>query len=236
MKKIRAIIADDEPDALEVLRNILTDTNKAEVIQEISNPHKIESAINKHKPDVLFLDIEMPRQNGLSLLKNIREYNQELPVIYVTAFDKYMKDAIKLNVYSYLLKPVDRLEINNLIDRLVEHIKTKEVCRNQKIKLPIKGGYVYLNPQDLLMLEAEGNYTRLKTVNGEEFMSSYNMGRLFDKLPASFFRINRGCILNGDFIYKINKSNNTCLARTNDTVMEFEVSGAFITEFNKNIK
>jgi len=236
MDKLRVIIADDESDALEVLENIFIDTGKVEIVQAIADPLKIESAVNKHRPDAIFLDIEMPGQNGISLLANIREYNHDLQVVYVTAYEKYIKEAIKLNVYSYLLKPVDRQELTELVDKLILQKKPPLNPIQNKIKLPVKGGYVYLKPEDLLKLEAEGNYTRLTTIRDEEFISSYNMGRLFDKLPASFFRINRGCVLNGDYIYKINKTKNTCLVLINKKQMEFETSGAFIREFNRSIK
>lgn len=236
MNKIRVVIADDEEDAIEVLRNLLIDTGKVEVIQEISNPFKLESAVNKLKPDALFLDIAMPGINGLSLLENIRSYNQELSVVYITAYDKYIKEAIKLNVYTYLLKPVDREEVAEVVDNLLELKQSRDTPNINKLKLPVKGGYIYIKPEELLMLEAEGNYTRLKTIDEEEFISSYNMGRLFNKLPSSFFRINRGCVLNGEFIYKINKTNNTCLIRLNGGEVEFDISGAFITEFNRTVK
>ncbi|MDX8338462.1 LytTR family DNA-binding domain-containing protein [Draconibacterium sp. IB214405] len=236
MDKIRVIIADDEEDAIEVLRNLFTDTGKVEVVQEISNPFKIESAVNKLKPDALFLDIEMPGQNGLSLLENIRSYNQELSVVYITAYHKYIKDAIKLNVYSYLLKPVDRQEVAEVVAKLIDLKQKRSTPNINKLKLPVKGGYIYIKPEELLLLEADGNYTRLKTIDEEEYISSYNMGRLLNKLPSSFFRINRGCVLNGEFIYKINKTNNTCLVRLNGGEIEFNVSGAFITEFNRTTK
>jgi len=237
MEKLTVIIADDEEEAIELLRNILLDTNKVEILGEICSPLKIESAINKHNPDVLFLDIEMPGLNGLSLLENIREYNQKLAVVFVTAFEKYISDAIKLNVFSYLVKPVDRNEINLLLDRLCALKNENITDKNKKIKLPVREGAVYIDPNDLLMLEAEGNYTRLKTIKGDEFMSSYNMGRLYEKLPKeSFFRINRGCILNGEYIYKINKTKNTCLVCFNGSELEIEISKTFITEFNRETK
>lgn len=234
MNKLRAIIADDEIESIELLRNILTDTHKVEIIKEINNPLKIESAINKQQPDVLFLDIEMPGLNGLNLLENIREYNQKLIVIFITAFDKYINEAIKLNVFSYLLKPVDRNEINSIIDKLEVLKGEEDVAAYKKIKLPIQNGAIYISPSDLLLLEAEGNYTRLKTIQGDEFISSYNMGRLYEKLPPNiFFRINRGRILNGEYIYKINKSRNICHVRLNNSEYEFDVSKSFITEFNR---
>lgn len=236
MIKLQVLIADDENDAIEVLRNILLDTGKVEIIGEVTHPKYIESAIAKYNPDVLFLDIEMPEQNGLSVLENIRGYNQDLPVVFVTAFEKYMNDAIKLQVYSYLLKPVDRYEIAKIVNKLLVLKQNQRSKELNKIKLPVKGGFVYLHPNELLMLKADGNYTSLKTVNGEEFVSSYNMGRLLERLPSRFFRINRACILNGYYIYKINKKQNTCTVRIEENEQEFEVTNTFISEFNKVIR
>jgi len=237
MDRIKVVIADDELEAIELLRNILLDTKKVEIVDEICSPLKIESAINKYNPDILFLDIEMPGLNGISLLENIREYNQKLAVVFVTAFEKYISDAIKLNVFSYLIKPVDRNEINTLLDKLYVLNNHQSSDKLKKLKLPIREGSVYIYPNELLVLEAEGNYTRLKTVNGDEFISSYNMGRLYEKLPKEiFFRINRSCILNGEYIYKINKNRNTCHVRLKNSEFEFEISNTFITEFNRENK
>lgn len=235
MNKLRAIVADDEADAIEVLSNILNDTNKVTVIDSVTDSTKVESTIIKLKPDVLFLDIEMPGIDGLSLLENIRTYNQDLKVVFITAYGKYTQEAIKLNVFSYLLKPVDRNELNNIIDNLLCLIENKNIDKtSSKIKLPVTDGYIYVNYEDIFYLEAEGNYTCIKTINGDSYMSSYNMGRLNNKFPLdTFYRINRSCMLNSSYLYKINKKNNTCHALINEKEYEFEVSNTFITEFNK---
>lgn len=235
MRKIRAILVDDETDALEILSNLLNNTGQVEIISQISNPLKVESAINKLKPDILFLDIEMPILNGLELLENIREYNYDLTVVFITAHGKYVNEAIKLNVYTYLQKPIDRFELIFLINKL--YYAKEHQAKNtfsQKIKLPITDGYVYLKPTELFFLEAEGNYTRIKTTSGEEFISSYNMGRLFERLPSyCYYRINRNCILNGEYIFKINKKQGICQAKVHDKTFDFEVSKSFLSSFNK---
>lgn len=234
MNKLRVIIADNEKESIELMRNLLTDTQKVEIVAEISDSLKVESAVNKYNPDVLFLDIEMPGLNGISLLENIREYNQKLAVVFVTAFERYVNDAIKLNVFSYLMKPVDRLELLNLINKLSDLNKRKEPAVSRKIKIPVNGGYAFIKPNELLLLEAEGNYTRLKTTYGEELISSYNMGYLYKKLPQNLFlRVNRSCIINGDFIYKIDKKNNLCIVRLNGEELTFNISASFLSMFNK---
>ncbi|MCT4601498.1 MAG: LytTR family DNA-binding domain-containing protein [Marinifilum sp.] len=234
MKKLKVIIADDEPDALEILGNILVDSGKVEVLERVDNPLKIESLVNKHHPDVLFLDIEMPNLNGLQLLENLREYNQHLPIIMVTAYDQYVSEAIKFNVFSYLSKPVDRLELTNLLDKLEMLEGKPEICNCGKIKLPVNDGYVYLKFEELFSLEAEGNYTIINTINQEQFVSSYNMGRLLKRLPENqFFRINRSMVLNSDYIYRVNKKQNVCYAKIADKEHCFDVSQVFISQFNR---
>ncbi|MDX8339283.1 LytTR family DNA-binding domain-containing protein [Draconibacterium sp. IB214405] len=236
MDKIRVLIADDEWQAIDLLKSLLQETGKVEVVQVLQDPVKIESLVNKLKPDVLFLDIEMPGINGLQVVENIREYNQDLIVIFVSAYNKYIENAIKLNVYTYLLKPVDRKELKELTDKLSLLKRVDLPSAHNKLKLPIKSGYVYIKPEELLTFNAEGNYTRIMTIKGEEYLSSYNMGRLFQKLPSCFYRINRSCVLNGEFIYRIDKTNQTCEVRIDDKEMEFEVSSSFITEFNRRHK
>ncbi len=235
MDKLKAIIADDEFDALEILSNLLVDSGKVDVIATLSDPLKIESLVQKHHPDILFLDIEMPLQNGMAVLRNIREYNQELLVVFTTAHEKYISEAIKLNVFSYLQKPIDRQELKKLIDKM-DCLRMQGNLNkvNTKIKLPISDGYVFIKTEELFLLEAEGNYTRIKTINGDVFVSSYNMGRLYERLDSSkFYRINRACILNAQYIYKINKKKQLCNARLNGNEHEFELSKSFLIQFNK---
>lgn len=234
MKKLQAIIADDELDAIEILNSMLEDSDKVTVLAKIQKALDIESQLIKLKPDVLFLDIEMRGVNGLELLENIREYNQELPVIIISAFDKYISDAVKLNIFSYLTKPIDKDELYKLLDRLLCK-KENQFINTDKLKLPIKEGYVYLRYGDIFLLEAESNYTRIKTVYGDEYMSSYNMGKIWEILGEKFFRINRGTVINSEYVHLVNKKKQKCYARLHKDEYEFTVSQAFIAQFNRII-
>lgn len=233
MEKLKAIIVDDELDAIEILRSILTDTGKVEVLAEITDVFKVEAALNRLPADVLFLDIEMPGNNGLNLLENIREYNQDIKVVFVTAYDKYISTAIKLNVFSYLLKPVEIDEIEKLIDKILQS-KVNKIITPTKIKIPIKNGNIYLWPNEIIQLRADGNYTNIFTVKNEKYTSSYNMGRLSQLLEGTnFLRINRSCILNCDYLFKIDKLESKCYVRIGEQEHEFHVSKSFIKELNR---
>src|SRR6056297_3595590 len=102
MRKLKAIIVDDEEKALNLLEKLLIETEQIEILEKISDPLKVECLTTKHKPDVLFLDIQMPTIDGIKILENIREYDQNLSVIYITAYDKYGIKALKLKALDYL--------------------------------------------------------------------------------------------------------------------------------------
>ena len=236
-EKLKVLIVDDESDAIGVLSELLMDSGMVSEVIPLLESHKVECTIQKIQPDVLFMDIKMPGLDGLTILKNIREYDQNLPVIYITAFDKYITEAIKLHVFSYLLKPVDREELFNLLDRLLnqEIIKARP-ADIQKIKLPVKDGYIYLYIDDIFSLEADGNYTRIVTTDQNVFLSSYNMGRLAKRIPGDgFFRINRKNFLNCRYLIQINKKELKCTARIKDKEYSFDISKSFLSQFNRKI-
>lgn len=234
MRKVRLILVDDETDALDVLEKLLLETEKVEIIEKISNPLNVECSIAKNKPDALFLDIKMPEYNGLKLLENIRKYKENLPIIYVTAHNNFAIDAVKLNAFDYLLKPVDRKELKDAVERLVKLNESELNKDNNKLKLPIKDGFIYVKHQDILYFKADGNYTYIFLISGENYLSSYNMGRLVKRINTSGFeRINRNLIANSEYLHKINRENKTCTLKTDRLEIELQVSNTFLQNVNK---
>lgn len=229
MRKIRLILVDDESDALDILEKLLLETEKVEIIEKISNPLNVECSIAKNKPDALFLDIKMPEYNGLKLLENIRKYKENLPIIYVTAHNHFAIDAVKLNAFDYLLKPLDRKELKETVEKLVKLTEADLMKDNNKLKLPIKDGFIYVKHQDILYFKAEGNYTKIFLTSGEKYLSSYNMGRLSQRINENGFeRINRNLIANGEYLQKINRKDKTCTLKTDDLEIELPVSNTFL--------
>ncbi len=105
---------------------------------------------------------------------------------------------------------------------------------NSKIKLPVLNGYVFLDCEDVLMLNAEGNYTRIITVEKDEYFSSYNLGRLYKSLnTVSFYKVNRSCILNTNYLRSIDNKQKLATINVNDELQKIPVSNAFIQNFNK---
>ncbi|NOQ28237.1 MAG: response regulator [Bacteroidales bacterium] len=229
MRKLRALLADDEQDALNLLEILLVKTGKIEVVEKISDPLKVECNIAKHKPDVVFLDMNMPQIGGLKILENIREYEKTLPVIFVTGHDDYAFKAIKHNTFDYILKPINKKELEKTVERLYSLKKDVEIPKTKKIKLPIKEGFIHINHCDILYLKADGNYTHIFLTSNKEYLSPYNMGRVAKQLNGhNYERINRNLIVNSEYLYKINRSEKICTLKINNLEVELKVSDTFL--------
>jgi len=235
MNKLKILVASALDDSIKLLHNVLTSNQKVETVGQIRDLKRLENAIYKYKPDVLFFDIAMPCFKEIELIRNIRRFNHELSIVLVSTHFDYLDKLINLQIFYCLNKPINKSELNDLIESLYSH-NTFETAANAKIKLPIKNGFVYLEIDEILMLEAEGNYTRIITTSNEEYVSSYNMGRLYRKLdPNYFFRVNRGCILNSSYLKVIDKKQFIGTVMINGTQIELPVSRSFISQFNKTL-
>ena len=230
MTKLQIIIADDEIDAINVLSSILIDTGKVEIVKTIQNPVDIQASVLKLSPDALFLDIQMPKLNGIDIIQQIREYDLTTPIIFVSAYEQYIPEAIKHQAFSFLTKPVNIGEVEKLVDKLIQRLNDiPSPSISNKIKLPVKDGYVYLKEEEILFLEAEGNYTEVVTINEDSYISSYNMGKLVQRLSNTFLRINRNCYVNGEYVFYINRKNKTCQVKVRNKKYEKPISQSFLS-------
>lgn len=237
MPKLNVLVADDEENALEFLSDLLLDTNKVTVLKKITNPIYVESSILQLKPDAVFLDIQMPGYDGIDLLKNLRAYRPALPVVYVSAHKKFAMDAAKLNAFNYLLKPVNRAELLATLNQIIDY--REKFRRNKKkdakrIKLPVKDGLIYIEAAEIVSLVADGNYTRINLINGKQYTSSYNLGKLLEKLPLyQFERINRGIVVNIRYLKEVNRREKHCTIIAGDLVEKLSVSSTFLHSIGK---
>ena len=234
MRKLRALLVDDEQDALLLLEKLLEKTGKIEVIEKLSDPLKAEYNIAKHKPDVVFLDMNMPILGGLKILENIRKHEKTLPVIFVTGHDGFAFKAIKHNTFDYLLKPINKRELEKTVEKLYSLKKDIDIPDIKKIKLPIKDGFIYVKHCDILYLKADGNYSHVFLTSNKEYISPYNLGRVAKRLNGNGYeRINRNLIINSEYLYKINPNEKICTLKTNNLEVELQTSNIFLQRINK---
>lgn len=211
MAKLKAIIVDDEASSRNaLLQKIITHCPAVKVIAECENGEQGIATIEKANPDVVFLDVEMPRMNGFVMLQQLQYRNFEL--IFTTAYDHYAIRAIRFSALDYLVKPIEANELISAVQRAAEKrmrapqdsrienllhniAEAKEL--NNRIAIPSMEGLSFLSIADIIYLEAEGNYTVIYTAGDKKYTVSKTLKDFEDLLPAPFFiRIHHSHIIN----------------------------------------
>lgn len=130
---LRGVIVDDEKSAIDVLKNLLENSQKIHIIKTFNKSSDAIKEIPKLKFDVAFLDIDMPGINGIELARNINELNNNIEIVFVTEYDEYAIDAFRVNAIDYLLKPMLSNHINETIDRLLKRHNVTVANKNELI-------------------------------------------------------------------------------------------------------
>lgn len=207
--ELKVIIIDDEEDAIIALKSIIEINDGYKIIGQSTDPLKGLELILQKKPDVVFLDIEMPRMNGFQLLKSIS--NIDFDIIFSTAYKQYAIDAIKANALDYILKPVSILEVLNALEKVKNRKKDSHEqsqkykkllsdvtsSKSDRIKIPTSTGFEFIDTNDVIFLEADGSYTVAHFINKEKLLISKTIKQiepLFDQ--NKFFRTHRSYLVN----------------------------------------
>jgi len=207
---MKALIIDDEPLARMVVREYLQDFKQIEVLQECGDGFEGVKAINLHQPDLIFLDVQMPKINGFEMLELVEH---QPAVIFTTAFDEYAIKAFETHAVDYLLKPFSKDRFHKAVDKYVNQamiasipaIKNTEELINSVVppspsqheRIVVKTGTkVKIIPvQDVIYLEADDDYVSIHTAEGS-FLKNKTMSFFEQTLdPGQFVRVHRSYIL-----------------------------------------
>jgi len=207
---IRALIADDEPLARTRIQLLLKPHADVEVIAECSNGREAAELIRQEKPDLLFLDVEMPELNGFAVL----EETAAAPpvVIFVTAHDEFALDAFEANAVDYLVKPFDQERFDRALERARRFLseerrpappQQRQERTRERFAVRARGQIVFLKAVNIDWIGAEGNYARLYTREGS-YLIRESLQHLEETLDAAtFVRVHRSAIVNVDRIGKL---------------------------------
>ncbi|MEZ4937007.1 MAG: LytTR family DNA-binding domain-containing protein [Crocinitomicaceae bacterium] len=223
--KIKALLIDDEEKARNTLSSLLSAyCAEVEIIATSANVPDGVIAINQYKPELVFLDVEMPFYNGFELLKFFEKVDFE--IIFVTAYSEHAIKAFEVSAIDYILKPID---IDQLV-QAVEKFKEKRNLKNadqrlhlmqenlnsaeiKRIALPMNDGLVFLELKDIVVFQADGAYTHVHLENGSKILVSKKLKFFEDLLVGRplFFRTHRSHIINLNFVQKYLKGEGTIL-------------------------
>lgn len=248
--KIDCVIIDDEKLARDLLLEFLEPYGDIEIVAQCSNGKDAIEKIETLKPQLIFLDVQMPGLDGFDVLESIEHKPY---VIFTTAYDQYALKAFDKNAIDYLLKPLDEERFNVAVNRAFERIKADESNVEELISSirgsleAVDGKYsahlfvqkseklLNLEVKNIIHLEASGDYTVL-TTKGDQFLSSSGIGKLEGKLdPEIFIRIHRSTIINLSFLKEIEKHFNGGLIVKMENGKSFPVSRTYAKEIRKKV-
>ena len=252
---IRTLVVDDEALARERTISLLKKENDIEVVGECSDGEEALKGINTLKPDLVFLDIQMPLVSGIEVIKNLTDYFPE--VIFVTAYDEYAVEAFEMNALDYLLKPFDQerfsktmarvrqrvldnstKELSEKLNNLILTFSQNKVVEKYLTKFVIKsaGKISFLNVVEINFIEAEGNYLLLHTANGKNLYRD-TITNISEKLnPELFIRIHRSYIVKVENIKEMQSHFNSEYIITLKDNTKLKSSRSYKVEVEKLLK
>jgi two-component system LytT family response regulator len=223
--KLRVIVADDERPARSFLATLLRSFEDVELVGEAEDGAEAVELIERERPDLAFLDLQMPEVDGLGVVRLLRKNNMPL-VAFVTAYDEYAVRAFEVNAVDYLLKPVDRKRLREAIDRAQERLERADLkersadqlraaasdyedLRQPQIlkRIPVRNReeILLLPVKEIASVVAEGELLHITTLGNDRYSINYRLKDLEARLdPSMFVRLSRGALANVEFIERVN--------------------------------
>jgi two-component system, LytTR family, response regulator len=217
---MRVLIVDDEPLAQTALANILAGRSDVDGFEAAADAVDALDKLGRNSYDVLLLDINMPEVSGLELLDRLKANGHPLPaVVFVTAHEEYAVAAFEKHAVDYVLKPFNTERIGKALEtasrraageraaRLVETLpQLRKLSQQQtpRIAIKAKGRILFIDPNDVVAVQAEGNYVLLQQRDAGSYLLRESISALAEKLsPCGFIRIHRSVLVNGAYVEEI---------------------------------
>ncbi|WP_294818910.1 LytTR family DNA-binding domain-containing protein [uncultured Flavobacterium sp.] len=244
--KIKSVIVEDESAAREALCTYLTKyCPQVEIVGEAQNSREAITILHELKPQLVFLDVEMPFGNAFDVLEACSDLAFE--TIFVTAFSEYSLKALNRSAAYYLLKPISIEELIVAVNKVQQEVINKEIFnRNkvivenfrepkpekQQVILPTMEGFEVVKMEEIVRLKGNGNFTDLYLTDGTKKMACRFLKHFSDMLPLPFLRVHKSHMVNLDFIKKYNKGGYITL----EDGAEVEISPTYKEDFLRNFK
>jgi two-component system, LytTR family, response regulator len=241
---IKAVIVEDNPMSLMALKDLLADNfPEINVVAECASAAEAEKVIKQQKPDLIFLDVELPDKSGVEMLDKME--NVTFGVVFTTSHEKYALHAIRMSAVDFLLKPFGENDIRQALTRFEKKKSTEQLPEkidglfknlsrrinpDKKISIPTSNGLEFIRISQVVRLQADVNYTNLFMSDKRKILVSRTL-KQFESLliPFGFCRIHNSHIINLKFIKSYNKGNGGVV--TMDDGSEIDVSRGYKAAF-----
>ncbi len=251
---LKCLIVDDEMPAREELKYMLSSIDNVSIIGEADNGIRALDIINTLNPDIVFLDVQMPKISGIEVAKKLVQDRKDINIIFITAYENFAVDAFDVNAVDYLLKPISKERLDKAIKRIIslnhdrdklEYNRLKSIIEDiginkskniNRISVYYKNKLIPIEVKDILYVTVEDKSTVIVTKDGK-YEINYSLNELTDKLSEqTFFRTHKSYIVNLDMIESIepwfNSTYNINLKHINQTI---PVSRSHIKNFKEKM-
>jgi len=229
---LEAVLVDDEAKALESLSWELTNlSDEVKIIASFTDANKALDYLESNTPDCLFLDIEMPIMDGFQFIKSLK--NKNFPVVITTAYNQYALKALKNEAIDYLLKPIDSDDLHETVAKIKKYnqknisaerlekilLNFNAKSLNKKITINTDGKLMFLEADEILYAESDGNYSTIFLQDGQKIVLTKKLKEVYQMLPDdSFFRIHNSYVVNLGKIKEFLKSDGYVVLKTGQKI------------------
>lgn len=230
----KILIVDDEPEARNLLKSLLSKIKNVTVAGEADNVEHVLYLLVEHYPHLILMDINMPGKTGMELVKLLKARNVDVPVVFVSAFEEYAVQAIRNQVYDFLLKPVciedlkrviekyKRLKRKDLPGKLMEILKS--IKQGIKIRINTPEGYLLLDPDEIVYVKAGEDLCEIYLCDLKKETLKVPFHEVAGQLNQNqFYHMGRNTIVNLDYIRQIDKNRQLFTLRCKENEWQVEV-------------
>jgi two-component system LytT family response regulator len=216
MDQIKAILIDDERSSLQNLEQKIREfCPEIRILAAVEQPADAIFLIRHHRPDVIFLDIEMPHMNGFRMLSELGDYSAE--IVFTTAYNHYAIEAIRMSAFDYLMKPVAIQDLRVTVDRLGKRLASatqerlnvlrqslnRNISQESRIAVPTWEGLEFILIRNVVRIESSSNYSRIFFINADPLLVTKQLKEFEEMLlPHRFCRVHNVHLINLNYVRK----------------------------------
>lgn len=246
-KRINTIIIDDETDGRDVMQTLLEKIPEVQLMAVCDGADSGLEAILRLNPELVFLDVQMPVKSGIDMVRELVNREVKTTVVFVTAYEKYAIQAIKLAAFDFLLKPVDPDELHEVIrkfqlkklQQIHENkldVLLKQINHENRIRLNTRCGFILVDPSEIIYVQADGNYSEIILSTQKKETVTQHLGALVEMLPSgNFIRASRSCLINVAYLRKVDRKNRECKLERDGETFSVSISRGLIAGFDRII-
>ncbi len=205
--RISVMITDDDAGMRLLLRKVIDRDERFLCVAEADGVEAAVSAYDMYKPDVIFMDIDMPDGSGIDCARRIHDINPMTKIVFVTAYDSYMADAFKVYAFDYIVKPFQVERVSSTLDTIAKMVQPsglqpvlsvaeKAPC-SDRLGIKTKDGYIIINMRDIILIQREDRSTVIYTEGGGRYSTAENLTDLAARLDGQYLmRVHKSYIIN----------------------------------------